>query len=314
MYLCRFVLNFAENISWFAGPLCYRNPVLEWPRDIGMNEQMEFPWNKAPVEDGAHKTVASPRPAPKTAQAPVNGGHDSRREMLHQAQALRDELAQRSGLHVSLRITNNSSTMMSVRYGENGTAARLSLHHMFLTAPPKVRTALVRWLKNPKAKRSGEKLNAFIRERNHQVVPRAPRRITLYTQGRHHDLARYFREVNAGHFDNTITAAITWGRMPRLTRRRSIRFGSYMPSDRIIRIHPLLDQDFVPDFFVRYVVYHEMLHAHLGIGELPSGRRSIHGKTFRDQEKNYPDFQRATEWGADAKNLKRLLQRYKKGR
>ena len=282
--------------------------------DLNMTDQLEFPWGEPPENHAASKSASARPPAPKSAQAPAHEPTGSRADMLRQAEALQKELASRSGLHVYLRVTNNRSTMMSVRYENRGHTARLSLHHMFLTAPPRVRLALVRWLRNPKTKRSGEILNDFIRERKHQVAAKARHRVTLYQQGEFHNLARLYQEVNVRCFDNSVDAKITWGRMPPLGKRRSIRFGSYMPADNVIRIHPLLDQEFVPEFFVRYVVFHEMLHAHLGVQERPSGRRDLHGKTFREQEEAYPDFKRASDWGADTANLKRLLKHHKPGR
>ena len=95
--------------------------------------------------------------------------------------------------------------------------------------------------------------------------------------------------------------------MPTQRRRRSIRFGSYTPVDELIRIHPYLDQAFVPEFFVRYIVFHEMLHAHMGIEETPNGRRRIHPPAFRRREEEYGDYDRAVAWMNDESNLRRLL-------
>lgn len=122
-----------------------------------------------------------------------------------------------------------------------------------------------------------------------------------------HDLGRYFNELNAAHFDNSVTAAITWGRRPSPGRRRSIRFGSYTASDHIIRIHPLLDQEFVPEYFVRYIVFHEMLHAHLGTPESSNGRRTVHGRDFLAHERTFPDYARAMAWQENLANLRHLL-------
>jgi len=273
-----------------------------------MTDQLEFPW-----EDAAQEALpeAEAEAVPKAPAAP-RGPRPPREEVQRQADALWNELTLRTGLAVQLHITNNRSTMMSIRYAHNDTVARVSLHHMFLTAPPRVRTALVAWVKNPRVKAAGETLNAFIRERRHQVAPAAPRRVHITTRGRNHDLRRLFDAVNAAHFDGAVKARITWGRMTKLGQRRHIRFGSFQPGEDLIRIHPLLDQPFVPEFYIRFVVFHEMLHAHLGIEELPSGRRSMHGKAFRQREKAYPDYDRATQWEQDPANMKRLLGPYRR--
>ena len=118
---------------------------------------------------------------------------------------------------------------------------------------------------------------------------------------------RYFEEVNRAEFDSSIDAPITWGRLPTVRRRRSIRLGSYSADDHLIRIHPHLDQAFVPEYFVRYIVFHEMLHAHLGIETGPTGRRRIHTREFNVRERAYADFARAVAWQDDPANLNRML-------
>src|SRR5690606_9202221 len=110
------------------------------------------------------------------------------------------------------------------------------------------------------------------------------------------DLQQLYDEVNRTEFEGAVDCGITWGRLPTRRRRRSIRFGSYSPKEHLIRIHPYLDQAFVPAFFVRYIVFHEMLHAVMGIEELPSGRRAIHPPAFKRREEQYPDFARAVRW------------------
>jgi hypothetical protein len=232
---------------------------------------------------------------------PENSSTQGRADRLHAA--LREE----TGVEIRLRITNNSSTMMSLRYEESGERAVVGLHHMFLDAPKPIRKALGTWIVRPRAKKAGEKLESYIAERRHLIAPAAPRNVALRTAGRHVDLQKLYDEVNAAEFDESVETPITWGRMPTKRSRRSIRFGSYSPSDELIRIHPYLDQAFVPVYFVRYIVFHEMLHAHMGIEEGPTGRRRIHPPAFRKREEAYVDFERAVSWMNDEAKLRRLL-------
>jgi predicted metal-dependent hydrolase len=97
--------------------------------------------------------------------------------------------------------------------------------------------------------------------------------------------------------------------MPRKRRRRSIRFGSYVPQEDLIRIHPLLDQPFVPEYFVRYIVFHEMLHAYLGRSEGLSEHALSHSPEFRQMERAYPDYVCAQAWENSRGNLAKLLRR-----
>ena len=271
--------------------------------------QLEFDFGGAPQAQpiaSASMTAGAP-PEPAACQAAVVLTESRDNDLQRVADRLHRELCGATGIDIRLRITNNSSTMMSLRYDTGGAFANVGLHHMFLEAPGEIRRALADWIVKPKAKAPGRKLETYIAGQRHLIKSRPLRRIPPRTEGRHFDLKRLYREVNAAHFNGEVTAPITWGKMPSLRRRRSIRFGSYSPGEDLIRIHPLLDQDFVPEFFVRYIVFHEMLHAHLGIEESPNGRRKIHPPEFRQREAAYPDFARSVEWLDNAKNLRRLL-------
>jgi predicted metal-dependent hydrolase len=228
---------------------------------------------------------------------------------LRDEEALRAALEARSGLRLDLTITDNTGRMLSVR--RRGNVAQVRLHHMFLRADEEVVGALAEWARSPGKEDSGELLNAFIRRNRHLVQPKAPRAEQLYTKGRFFDLAAIYDEVNRAQFEGAVDARISWGRRPTQrparARRRSIRFGSYAAAANLIRIHPALDRDFVPYYAVRYIVYHEMLHAHLGIEESENGRRRIHTPEFRAIERRYPEYRRASAWLEHPANLGRLL-------
>jgi predicted metal-dependent hydrolase len=269
-----------------------------------MADQMEFPW-RPPLSEGL-SPGESPPPDPSYLPAPPAASPDNRAEIYAASVALANELQHRTGMRLSVRVTDNSSTLLSVRHEVAGRSARLSLHHLFLDAPEEVLKALAHWIKHPKSKAQGPVLDAYIRSQRHKVRPKTRRRITLVTQGLVYDLKMLYAEVNAAHFSNRIKAWITWGRESGRRRRRSIRFGSYAPPENLIRIHPLLDQAFVPRFFVRYIVFHEMLHADLGIEETASGRRRIHPPQFKLLEETYPDYEHAVAWMENPRNLERL--------
>jgi predicted metal-dependent hydrolase len=63
----------------------------------------------------------------------------------------------------------------------------------------------------------------------------------------------------------------------------------------MIRINPVLDIERVPPYFVEFIVYHEMLHAFLGVKN-KNGRRSVHSKEFRELEKRFSDYEKAMAW------------------
>lgn len=264
--------------------------------------------SEAQLELDFGATMDTPRTPPPLPKSVVERVVAAPVALASAGDTLQTELERRSGMRVQLRITNNRSTVMSVKFGHGGMSARLSLHHMFVQAPPEVVAALAHWVKHPRSRKHAALLNGFIREHNHLIAPRKERAVPLATRGKVYDLRAIFDEVNAAEFGGRVDARITWGKMPPLRRRRSIRFGSYSPQEHLIRMHPLLDDAAIPAFFVRYIVFHEMLHADLGIEER-DGRRVIHSKAFLARERAYADFAAAERWMANAKNLALVLGR-----
>ncbi len=220
---------------------------------------------------------------------------------------LESELEAEALMPVRLVLTDNRSTIMSVRHDRLHGSAVVRIHRMFLAAEAEVVHALARWIRSPRSKTGVEPLNRFIHANRGQIKARQHVQEQLDTRGEHVELKTIFDEVNRDEFDGAVLARITWGRMPSTRRRRSIRFGSYYPGENLIRIHPLLDQSFVPPYFVRYIVFHEMLHAALGVDDSREGRRRVHTREFRAREKTYADYQRAVAWQANPDNLKKLL-------
>src|SRR5262249_23445583 len=113
-----------------------------------------------------------------------------------------------------------------------------------------------------------------------------------------------FDALNERYFDVAVDARITWGKAAAI-RRRSIKLGSYHANEKLIRIHPALDQSFVPAYFVEFVVFHEMLHERLGTKLRMDGRRCVHPPEFRALEARFPHAAAALKWEKD--NINRLL-------
>ncbi len=204
---------------------------------------------------------------------------------------LKSFLEKASARTVEIVLTENSSRMVSVR-GAFGNVA-LRLHRMFLSAPKEVLTELAAFICSRKGKTPS--INRFIKERRSEISAARPARARMRTRGRHHDLRSFYDKVNAEYFGGSMSASITWSkRQPGRVRRRTL--GSYSFTSKTIRINPVLDNPAVPPLFVEFVVYHEMLHAVLGIERRRSGRSVIHSKAFRAREKEFRDFQRATQW------------------
>lgn len=201
---------------------------------------------------------------------------------------------------VQLVMTDNRRSMVSTR--RRGQRLEVRLHHMFLDAPDEVVEELLCYLAEGDA-RSSRALGRYLEENRHRV---RRRRILLRTRGRHHDLSEILEEVALAHFPGGVgDARITWGKMPPRRRgRRSIRLGTYTHDQMLVRIHPALDQPFVPRFFVAFVVFHELLH-HVVPARRTGTRLDYHPPEFREREGAHPDYARAVRW--EAENIDALL-------
>jgi hypothetical protein len=240
-----------------------------------------------------------PEAAPRQARLPVVD--DLRVDERAITAALKLYLPPGKGLELSL--TNNHYSMISVRRKPDG--YRLRLHRMFVGASPRTVRALARYVVH-NDRRASRLLGDFIDRHQHIIKsqPRPPRRIAIRTLGTNHDLQVIFERLNAVHFGGALEARITWGTASLIRARRSIKMGSFAVEDRVIRIHPILDHREVPEYFVAWIVFHEMLHGKHDIvrkGE----RRVFHSQAFLDEERTFPDFELATEW--ERANLDRLL-------
>jgi hypothetical protein len=198
---------------------------------------------------------------------------------------------------VTVVLTDNRYTMISVRRVPKDKRYEVRLHHMFADADPVITRALARYIaeNDPEASRI---LGDFIDGNSGHVRGRARRQPAqvIFTAGEHHDLRSIYDDLNARYFANKIDALITWGaKNGRPRRRNSIKMGSYAVEDRLIRIHRSLDREFVPRFFVAWIVFHEMLHQVHDI-RVKNGRREFHSKEFLADEAMYERFEEAKRW------------------
>jgi hypothetical protein len=201
-----------------------------------------------------------------------------------------------------LSITDNRHSIITHRV-QRGTL-HVRVHHMFLDAPAPVADALVRYVTRGDRNASAT-LGDYI-DANGVRLARRKRSTPLVSKGKHHDLLSLFNDVNERYFDGAVHALITWGKRPTLGSgpRKTIKLGSYSGVDRMIRVHPGLDQHWVPRYFVAYIVYHEMLH-HVIPGSRGLGRVNLHPPEFKERERQFRHFERALEW--EKRHVGRLL-------
>ena len=210
---------------------------------------------------------------------------------LHAEDVLRNYLEERLGRPLSLILTENSTSMLSARMRVDVLCIRL--HRMFLNADSHVIDEIISFLKNRRSRMC--LFRQFIRDNRSHLSKRPPNKVMVKTAGRFHDLRELYDAINKEYFGNVIQAEITWGsRSPRYAvRKRTL--GSYSDRSNTIRINPVLDKSVVPRYVVSFVVYHEMLHAAMGIA-MQGKRRSVHSREFRKREKLFADYEKARAW------------------
>lgn len=220
-------------------------------------------------------------------------------------QQLEKRLRTSLGKRIRLAITDNRRTMVSARVEEGTTVVRV--HHMFLDADDSTQFALCRYLKDGE-RLASEAVGAYIDANQQRIRPlKRPGTVAGTAKGQRHDLQASFDRINDEYFQGMVDATIRWGRRttPRNGERRtSIKLGTYCAHSKMIRIHPALDQDWVPRYFVEYVVFHEMLH-HMFPMPMLHGRRQLHTPELLAAERRFRHYARALRW--EQKNLGRLL-------
>jgi hypothetical protein len=124
-------------------------------------------------------------------------------------------------------------------------------------------------------------------------------------RGRVHDLGPLLATARIG-LPELGEVRITWGRFGRAPER-TLRLGSCSPSvPPLVRIHPVLDHETVPAWFVSFVVFHELLHV-VHPPRIVGGRRILHPPELLAAERAHPDHARAV--ALERQSVREWLQR-----
>lgn len=204
------------------------------------------------------------------------------------------QLEDSSGLKLKLKINDNRSTMLSVKWEPDYT--KVSLHRIFLDAPRNVMDALACYLKR-EDRIIAPTVKAFIEDRLKKIdYSHLVDKSKLYSQGNVYNLQQIYDALNEEYFDNALDLQVTWfGRYNKRCRSR-VTFGLYHDPLRLIKINRMLDSPVFPDFLVAYVVYHEMVHHVCPSYVDENGYHHVHTKEFKEKEAKFRYFDLAIEW------------------
>jgi hypothetical protein len=130
---------------------------------------------------------------------------------------------------------------------------------------------------------------------------RRGRKVISTAHGDIYDLEKMFTKLNRRYFGNELPKpTITWSQR----RTRNI-LGHH---DRVydsITISKTLDSAEVPEWFVEYILYHEMLHIKHP-ARLINGRRYYHTSAFRLDERRFPNYEEAQQWLERIARMRRI--------
>ena len=204
------------------------------------------------------------------------------------------ELECRAGRKLQLKINDNRSTMLSVRWEPDYT--KVSLHRMFLEAPRNVMESLVCYIRRDHVELApnikwyiDEKLKCL--DYSHQIDPQ-----DLCTRGIVYQLQPMYDALNREYFEGRLNLWITWfGRRGHRSRSR-LTLGLYHDALKLIKIHRLLDSAIFPQYVVECILFHEMVHHVCPAYHDTRGVHHIHSKEFRAEEARYRYHHLAERW------------------
>ena len=255
--------------------------------------------SKQSVNATAAKSIALQLPLPlSTDESDLSDGPDLSTQQdlppvsVDDLDAMHRDLAQRLGEPLDLVGTENKRTLLSWKRGLDG-LLRLRIHKQFSRAAEPTLNAVASYIRHGDKSAAAEIRN-FARELG--LLGKRPGRARYGAPlGMAHDLRCYLDDQNRQHFAGQFKGRIGWSRRTRSSKRKTIRLGSWSPRNKLIRIHPALDDRKVPEFVLRFVVFHEMLHAEIGASE-QGARRIYHSRDFRRREQEHPDYAKAEAW------------------
>ncbi|MCE2983433.1 MAG: hypothetical protein LW832_07695 [Parachlamydia sp.] len=218
--------------------------------------------------------------------------------MNYSQNSIKQQLELSAGMKLQLKINDNRSTMLSVRWGGHD-SAKVSLHRMFLHAPQNVMEALACYLKGVH-KKLAPSIKAYIEENMRRLDYTHELDLSkLELSGKVHDLQKIYEQMNGEYFDHALDLKVTWFGKNKRRRRRSVTFGLYQNALKLIKINRLMDDRAFPEFLVSFVVYHEMLHHVCPSFVDENGQKHIHTKAFKERERQHRDYDRAKKWIRD---------------
>jgi hypothetical protein len=207
---------------------------------------------------------------------------------------LQEHVENLSGVKLKLKINNNRSTMLSVRWEPDCT--RVSMHRMFLEAPQNIMQSLACYISRSD-KNISRDLKSFIEDGLKKLdYSHTVDQTKLYCQGTVYNLKDIFDELNDEYFNGKMNLFLTWFGKTEQRSKSRLTFGLYHEQLKLIKINRLLDSPTIPKYVISYVVYHEMVHHICPPYTDKNGAYRIHTKEFKAKEECFEHYKLAHKW------------------
>ncbi|NPV77662.1 MAG: hypothetical protein HPY59_14980 [Anaerolineae bacterium] len=211
----------------------------------------------------------------------------------------RDHATAMTARSINLFKTSNlpvSIQFYNTRYLYKGTRTprqiKITLNEAFIGAPPIILENLIHLAMGERDQKKSDVIRQYTRQPaflhdyealySHQTRIKAP-------EGNYANLVTIFERVNKEYFAGSLS-------QPRLgwSSRKSLKkLGHYRIDTDTLVISKSLDSPHVPSHVIDFVMYHELLHKHIGATR-HNGRMRAHTSEFRAAEKRFRFYQEAS--------------------
>lgn len=213
--------------------------------------------------------------------------------MTTEQNSLQKRLARGSSNPVQVKINNNRSTMLSVKWEPDCT--KVSLHRMFLEAPKNIMQDLACYVRQEQENISPI-VKEFIEDKlklldySHELDLSK-----LHSKGHVYNLQKILNALNQEYFNPPLNLHITWFGKSFSKNKNRLTFGLYHDPLKLIKINRILDSPSIPSYLIEYVIYHEMLH-HVCPSYYENGTHKVHTREFKERELKFKHFELAQVW------------------
>lgn len=218
----------------------------------------------------------------------------------HKAESLKQQLQSLLGLPVDLRVNQNRKTVISV-LEKRPDRVKMSIHKIFLEAPKEILEAAAKFI-GTSQQRPCKLLHFYIHEKmkEHRAAS-VSLRSPIVTKGKFFDLEQEWNALNEEYFNARVKLHVSWFGRSNTRNRGTVTVGQYDSTQNLIRVHRLLDDESVPLFYLRYVLYHEALHKLYPPYLDERGVLQVHHNEFKFHEKSFKEYHKALKWEKSAK-------------